>query len=53
MTATVALRRALLAFMLVLTAAVTACNTMEGVGKDVESAGNAVQDAARAVKKKM
>lgn len=24
----------------------TGCNTMEGAGEDVESAGNAVQDAA-------
>jgi len=26
--------------------AVAACNTVEGVGKDVESVGDAVQDAA-------
>jgi predicted small secreted protein len=25
---------------------VVACNTVEGVGEDVESAGNAVEDAA-------
>ncbi len=24
----------------------TACNTVEGAGEDIESAGNAVQDAA-------
>lgn len=26
---------------------ITACNTIEGVGKDVESAGSAVEDAAK------
>ena len=35
------------------TAAVGACNTAEGVGKDVEKAGDAVQDTAKDVKKKM
>lgn len=53
MTTTITLRRALLAAMLVATAAVGACNTAEGVGKDVESAGDAVQDTAKDVKKKM
>ena len=43
MTNSITLRRALLAAMLVATAAVGACNTAEGVGKDVESAGDAVQ----------
>lgn len=27
--------------------AITACNTIEGVGKDVSSAGRAVSDAAK------
>lgn len=45
------LRRALLAAMLVATAAVGACNTAEGVGKDVESAGDAVKDTARDAKR--
>ncbi len=49
----IALRRALLAAMLVAAAAVSACNTAEGVGKDVESAGDAVQETAKDVKKKM
>jgi predicted small secreted protein len=53
MTTTITLRRTLLAAMLVATAALGACNTTEGVGKDVESAGDAVQDAAKDVKKKM
>jgi len=29
---------------------VTACNTVEGVGKDVEATGEVVQDAATTVK---
>jgi entericidin B len=29
---------------------VTACNTMEGLGKDVEAGGEVVQDVARDVK---
>jgi len=33
--------------------ALTACNTIEGAGKDVESGGEHVQDAAKDVKKKM
>jgi predicted small secreted protein len=48
---TVMLRRALLAAMLVATAAVGACNTAEGIGKDVESAGDAVKDTARDAKR--
>ncbi len=39
--------------MLVATAAVGACNTAEGVGKDVEKGGDAIQDTAKDVKKKM
>lgn len=50
---TITLRRAVLASMLVLTAAVGACNTAEGVGKDVESTGDAVKDTARDAKRKM
>lgn len=53
MTTTISLRRALLASALVMTAALGACNTVEGVGKDVESTGDAVQDTAKDVKKKM
>jgi entericidin B len=33
--------------------ALTACSTIEGVGKDVESGGEHVQDAAKKVKNKM
>jgi predicted small secreted protein len=31
----------------------TGCNTVEGVGKDVERGGEKVQDGARTVKEKM
>ena len=31
----------------------SACNTVEGAGKDVEKGGEKVQDAAKDVKKKM
>lgn len=31
----------------------TACNTVEGVGKDVESGGEHIEDAAKDVKKGM
>jgi predicted small secreted protein len=30
---------------------ISACNTIEGVGKDVEGAGEATQDASKEVKK--
>jgi entericidin B len=29
------------------------CNTIQGVGKDIEKGGEAVQNAAQSVKKKM
>jgi predicted small secreted protein len=45
------LRRTLLAAMLIATAAVGACNTAEGIGKDVESTGDAVKDTARDAKR--
>jgi len=35
---------AAIAFMLA--AAAAACNTVEGVGKDTQAAGNAIEDAA-------
>jgi predicted small secreted protein len=45
--------RKLLAWTLMLgiMAALTACNTIEGAGKDVESGGQHVEDAAKDVKK--
>ena len=33
--------------------AVSACNTVEGAGKDMEKGGEKVQDAAKDVKQKM
>ena len=39
--------------MLVLVGTNIACNTIHGVGQDVERAGEKTQDAADAVKKKM
>ncbi len=32
---------------------ISACNTIEGAGKDVEGAGEAVQDASKDVKKEI
>jgi entericidin B len=43
-------RVALVAFAL---AGLVACNTMEGVGKDVSAGGRAVSGAAKDVKEKM
>jgi entericidin B len=40
-------------FMLALVGANAACNTVHGVGQDVERAGEKTQDAADAVKRKM
>ena len=39
--------------MLVLVGTNVACNTIHGVGQDVERAGEKTQDAANAVKKKL
>lgn len=41
------------AIMLVLLGTNTACNTIHGLGQDVERAGEKTQDAAEAVKKKL
>lgn len=42
------MKRYLIMLLVVMFAApLTACNTMEGVGKDVKSAGGAVEDAAK------
>jgi len=44
----------LAALLLLLMAGVTAgCNTMEGVGKDVERGGEKMQDSARDVRQRM
>lgn len=48
------LQRILAAMMLVGVLSTTpGCNTVEGVGKDIERGGEATQDAARDVKKNM
>ncbi|MCA3255953.1 MAG: entericidin A/B family lipoprotein [Alphaproteobacteria bacterium] len=39
------------AAVLVAGLALTACNTVEGAGKDIKSAGNAIEDTAQDVKK--
>jgi entericidin B len=40
----------ILAIALAGTLAVSACNTMEGVGKDVKSGGSAIEDTAKDAK---
>lgn len=51
---TIMIRKILvLVLMLGYMGSLTACNTFEGMGKDVESGGEHVQDAAKTVKKKM
>lgn len=40
-------RKAMTLLMVTLGLAAAACNTIEGVGKDVKSAGKAVEDAAK------
>ena len=39
-------RRSLLAVMAISVLALSACNTVRGVGEDIESAGDAVSDTA-------
>jgi predicted small secreted protein len=39
--------------LLVAIGGLSACNTIEGAGKDIQSGGDAVSDAARDVKKDM
>ncbi|WP_211466903.1 entericidin A/B family lipoprotein [Collimonas silvisoli] len=43
----------LIAAMLGAIGALSACNTIAGVGKDVQTGGEKVQDAAQDVQKKM
>jgi predicted small secreted protein len=38
------------AIVFALAAAASACNTVEGAGKDVKAAGNAIQDTAQDAK---
>jgi len=48
------MRRTIFAmFMLMLVGTTMACNTVRGVGQDVERAGEKTQDAAESVKRRM
>lgn len=40
-------------FYVLLLLALTACNTMQGIGRDIEAGGEAVNDAATTTKNKM
>ncbi len=52
MTRKIGLKQAGLALALTTTVALTACNTVNGAGKDLRSAGAAVSDASGESKKK-
>ncbi len=39
--------------LILMACAIAGCNTVEGMGKDISKGGDAVQDAAQNVKKKM
>jgi predicted small secreted protein len=41
------MKTAFVAIAFLLAASATACNTVEGVGKDAQAAGEAVEDAAK------
>jgi entericidin B len=40
-----------ISFLFFLTSTISACNTMKGIGKDVERGGEKVQDAATGAQK--
>lgn len=42
-----------LLMLLSLTGTLTACNTVQGMGKDIEKAGEKTQEAAQTVKNKL
>lgn len=44
---------ALLSAVMAATFALSACNTVQGMGKDVERGGEKMQDAAQSTKQKM
>lgn len=46
-------RAALTASLIAAMALLSACNTMQGAGKDIERGGEKMQDAARSTKEKM
>lgn len=45
--------RKLLALVVIASAMLAGCNTIAGMGKDIESGGSAVEGAAKDVQKKM
>ncbi len=47
------MKRTVTAFLLIALSTLAACNTVQGIGKDVERGGEKVQDTARDVQKKM
>ncbi len=47
------MKKLALVVMLGVCALVSACNTMEGLGRDVRNTGDAVSDTARDVKEKL
>ena len=47
------LKKILLCLATLAAVSLTACNTVEGAGKDVSATGNAIHDTAKDVKNKM
>jgi entericidin B len=48
-----AMNKVLALILLIAICGLSACNTIEGAGKDIQSGGDAMSDAARDVKKEM
>jgi predicted small secreted protein len=46
-------KKLLLCFAALAAVSLTACNTVEGAGKDVSATGDAIHDSAKDVKNKM
>jgi entericidin B len=47
------LKKLIFLFVALAAVSLTACNTIQGAGKDIERGGEHVQDAAKDVKQKM
>jgi len=47
------MRKLLALYLLLAIGALTGCNTMEGMGKDIERGGEKMQDSAKDTKQKM
>ena len=47
------MKRTVTAFLSIALSTLAVCNTVQGIGKDVERGGEKVQDTARDVQKKM